>query len=665
MTRRLLAFTFACILSPALASHATAQDIVLRASDFTNIHGNWALGSDASAADGHYLGSNDNGSSSTNAPPAPPADYFEAVFDAPADTPFHLWVRLRASNDSKYNDSVWVQYSDALSGDGQAIYGLGGDTALVVNLARCSGCDVSAWGWQDGAYWLSQTSTVRFAASGTHRLRVQAREDGVQIDQVVLSRSQYLFQSPGAFTDDTAIVPSTGPSTASPSTVGTGTASSTAGTASSSTISASSSTLSVSGTLSPYLGSPVSLPGHIKAENFDNGGEGVSYHDTTPGNAGGLFRQTDVDIEACSSGGYDIGWTAAGEWLNYAVTAPTAGSYTVQLRVSSPGGASLHVGFNGPSNVWKTVSVPATGGWQSWTTVSVSATLGAGAQTMTLLFDTGGVNIDYVDVVSGSTATPTPAPIPTPTPSTVTGGSAITVVAWNIQVNDSGAAHATRAIDYLMAMTPQPQVVVLEEAHLALYGTYISELQARSGRTWQGVFRTHCAPGAWTGSTCTATQEEGVAVFSSLPVVGSGTTFLPGADQWHSARGAARLAVSAGGIVTQVYAVHLPITASARATAMARLKSYSSNYSAPQLAAGDFNADQDQIDPGMSPNFVDSWTQVGSGRGFTAFTPSPSMKLDYWLQDAGGRARPQWSVVVTTPGSFSDHFPVITSYSIR
>jgi len=67
----------------------------------------------------------------------------------------------------------------------------------------------------------------------------------------------------------------------------------------------------------------------------------------------------------------------------------------------------------------------------------------------------------------------------------------------------------------------------------------------------------------------------------------------------------------------------------------------------------------------MSPGFVDSWTQVGSGRGLTAFTPSPTMKLDYWLQDAGGRARPEWSVVVTTPGAFSDHYPVINSYTIR
>jgi hypothetical protein len=176
----------------------------------------------------------------------------------------------------------------------------------------------------------------------------------------------------------------------------------------------------------PYTGAPVSLPGTVQASNFDNGGEGVAYYDTTPGNAGGAYRQTDVDIQADSEGGYNIGWIAPAEWLNYTVSVATAGAYTAQLRVASPtGGALLHVGFNGPSNVWTTVSVPATGGWQTWTTVSIPVTLGAGAQQITLYFDTGGFNISYVTVVASTGGSPTggatgastpysgtPAPIP-------------------------------------------------------------------------------------------------------------------------------------------------------------------------------------------------------------------------------------------------------------
>jgi hypothetical protein len=158
------------------------------------------------------------------------------------------------------------------------------------------------------------------------------------------------------------------------------------------------------GVLSPFSGSPAPIPGQIDAANFDNGGEGVAYHDSSAGNSGGQYRQTDVDIEASSEGGFDVGWTTAGEWLNYTVNVAQAGSYTVQLRVASPGGASLHLGFNSASNVWKTVSIPATGGWQNWQTVTVPVTLGAGVQQMTVLFDNGGMNLRSANVTtSGST----------------------------------------------------------------------------------------------------------------------------------------------------------------------------------------------------------------------------------------------------------------------
>ena len=129
----------------------------------------------------------------------------------------------------------------------------------------------------------------------------------------------------------------------------------------------------------PFSGSPASLPGTILASDFDNGGEGVAYHDTTAGNSGGAYRSTDVDLEPSADGGYDIGWITAGEWVNYTVNVVSAGSYTAQLRVASPGGGgSFHLGFNTASSVWTTVSVPPTGGWQNWTTVSVPITLGAG-----------------------------------------------------------------------------------------------------------------------------------------------------------------------------------------------------------------------------------------------------------------------------------------------
>ena len=191
---------------------------------------------------------------------------------------------------------------------------------------------------------------------------------------------------------------------------------------------------------SPYTGTAVSIPGTIQAANYDIGGEGVAYHDATSGNSGGAYRQDDVDLEPSAEGGYDIGWIAAGEWLNYTVTVPAAGSYTAQIRLASPSGGALHLGFNTSSNVWKAVTVPATGGWQAWTTVSVPVTLGAGGQLMTLLFDTSGLNIAYVKVVSASGGGGTPSSTPGPysgTPAPLPG----TVAAANFDNGGEGAAY--------------------------------------------------------------------------------------------------------------------------------------------------------------------------------------------------------------------------------
>jgi hypothetical protein len=78
---------------------------------------------------------------------------------------------------------------------------------LLVNLENCSGCGVAGWGWQSRAYWLNDIGEVRFAAGGTHTIRVQVREDGVQLDQIVLSPTAYRASAPGTLKHDSTIVP--------------------------------------------------------------------------------------------------------------------------------------------------------------------------------------------------------------------------------------------------------------------------------------------------------------------------------------------------------------------------------------------------------------------------------------------------------------------------
>ena len=50
---------------------------------------------------------------------------------------------------------------------------------------------------------------MRFLTSGTHMLRVQQREDGAIIDQIVISPDIYLTARPGSTINDTTVLPKT------------------------------------------------------------------------------------------------------------------------------------------------------------------------------------------------------------------------------------------------------------------------------------------------------------------------------------------------------------------------------------------------------------------------------------------------------------------------
>src|SRR3954471_20867523 len=72
-----------------------------------------------------------------------------------------------------------------------------------------------------------------------------------------------------------------------------------------------------------------------------------AFNDTTAGNQGGAYRSDNVDIEASSEGGFNVGWIETGEWLVYNnLTIPSTGSYTIKLRVASPSGATASVDLN-------------------------------------------------------------------------------------------------------------------------------------------------------------------------------------------------------------------------------------------------------------------------------------------------------------------------------
>jgi hypothetical protein len=182
-------------------------DVVLAASSAPTIVGNWAIVADPGASTGLCAASTDLGAATVKRAAAKPDDYFELRFDAEAGRPYHLWMRMRAERDRKANDAVFVQFSDSLDGSGAAAYRIGTTSGAPVSLAECGTCALSGWGWEDNGYGRDVLGpAIYFARTGTHTVRVQIRQDGVAVDQILLSPARYLTSSPGRLTNDTTVL---------------------------------------------------------------------------------------------------------------------------------------------------------------------------------------------------------------------------------------------------------------------------------------------------------------------------------------------------------------------------------------------------------------------------------------------------------------------------
>ena len=160
-------------------------------------------------------------------------------------------------------------------------------------------------------------------------------------------------------------------------------------------------------TQSPYGGSARTIPGIVEAEDYDNGGSGVAYNDDDASNNGGEYRPSEgVDIEAASEGGFNIGWTNAGEWTEYTVDVADSGTYIAEARIASEIGGDFRLEFKGMDKTGG-INAPNTGGWQSYQTVtSQEFTLEAGVQIMRVFFINGGFNLNNITIKSSTTTGP-------------------------------------------------------------------------------------------------------------------------------------------------------------------------------------------------------------------------------------------------------------------
>lgn len=86
----------------------------------------------------------------------------------------------------------------------------------------------------------------------------------------------------------------------------------------------------------PFYGYSLPIPGTIEAEDFDRGGEGLTYHDSDNRNVPGDYRPDDgVDIFDVNGTGFHVGGIVPGEWMEYTVVVAEECDYILSCSVAA------------------------------------------------------------------------------------------------------------------------------------------------------------------------------------------------------------------------------------------------------------------------------------------------------------------------------------------
>ena len=132
----------------------------------------------------------------------------------------------------------------------------------------------------------------------------------------------------------------------------------------------------------PFNDTLMVIPGIIEAEDFDYGGEGLSFHDADVTNIAGDYRPDEaVDIYDRLGTGFHIGNAIAGEWYEYSVDVQIEGWYDVTTYLAAMyGGGTFQISIDTIQS--EVLTAPTCYSWLTTKTVSTKMYLYAGNQIM-------------------------------------------------------------------------------------------------------------------------------------------------------------------------------------------------------------------------------------------------------------------------------------------
>ena len=158
------------------------------------------------------------------------------------------------------------------------------------------------------------------------------------------------------------------------------------------------------------------FPTLVQAEDYDEGGQGVSYSDKDIANQGNAYREDGVDVvglECTDSAatkdckGFAVGYTQAGEWMEYSVNVPADAKYFVKVNVATASETSSFMLLVDNNAVTDTVAVPKTDStWNVYKEIDVGAVeLKQGEHVIRLLITGDYLNIDWIQFADSANQT--------------------------------------------------------------------------------------------------------------------------------------------------------------------------------------------------------------------------------------------------------------------
>ncbi|MCF6352136.1 MAG: Ig-like domain-containing protein [Cyclobacteriaceae bacterium] len=166
------------------------------------------------------------------------------------------------------------------------------------------------------------------------------------------------------------------------------------------------------GSQNPFGGTAWAVPGIINAEDYDEGGAGVAYFDTTPGGSTGgeahTLRADDVDADTSWVDPAVI-WVAAAstEWLEYTINVAATGGYIIAAGLATTETTASYKVYIDTDSLTQ-VSIPNTGDWSTITAVpSAEVNLTAGTHILRFEILGGSYNFDNISITSTSNTNPT------------------------------------------------------------------------------------------------------------------------------------------------------------------------------------------------------------------------------------------------------------------